>query len=317
MACEDLIQFDVTAVTSNITNQYAMLQFVNQQNYEETKTNLGADFPDYFSGSYDEFKLRRNELTKLFIAAGYNNQQTSSYRRTLSAASADAYGKCLAENSRKPISAWIGEVSSDKIAVTLRNGSRENVKYEVVGATPLNSHGRLQDGGSQILMFAYDPNKDFMVAFNSIGDTSGDADTTLVELERIRHFEVRKSQKELIASFTCGAGCQRDQDGCRISTDAEFVADQDYYLLYDTRRVISTEVIGGSPGLMRYDLQWIVDSSAGPKPRRIIAHPANMHGNSGDTQGIIKVTCSIIAEREYIVEVVPPVAAPAKLLAAA
>lgn len=88
MACEDLIQFDVAAVTSSITNEYAMLQFINQQNYEETKKTYRADFPEYFSGSYDDFKLQRNELTKLFIAAGYISQQSSSYRRTLSAASA-------------------------------------------------------------------------------------------------------------------------------------------------------------------------------------------------------------------------------------
>lgn len=316
MACEDLIQFDVNAVTSNITNEYAMLQYINQQNYERTKQAYSADFPGYFTGTYDDFRQQRNELTKLFISAGYANQQTSSYRRSLSPESAEAYSKCLAENSRKPIAAWIGKCADGKILVNLRNGLNEDVRYEVVGATPLNKHGLLPDGGTQALMFNYDETKDFMVAFNGIGVRSGTADTTLVELEKVRHFEVRTAQKELTATFTCGAGCQGNRDGCRISTDAEFVADQDYYLLYDTRRVVSTEVIGDSPGLMSYDLQWLVDSAAGATPRRVVAHPVNMHGNSSDTQGIVKVTCSIIAERKYVVEVVPLAAAPAAVRAA-
>lgn len=199
----------------------------------------------------------------------------------------------------------------------MRNGIREDVQYEAIGATPLNRNGHLPEGGIQTVMFDYDPGQDFMVAFNGTGVTTGTADTTLIALEKVRHFEVRKAQKTLTATFTCGAGCQGNQDGCRISTDAEFVADQDYYLLYDTRKVVSTEVVPGSPGLMSYDLQRVMDSGAGPKPRRIIAHPVNMHGNSGDTQGIINVTCSIVAEREYIVEIVPPAAIAAPLAAAA
>jgi hypothetical protein len=309
MVCENLIQFDVESINSNITTKYEMLQFIDQHNYEEMKTKYSVEFPQYFSGSYDQFKLQRNELTKLFLAAGYANQQTSSYRRTLSPASAEAYGRCMAENSHKPISAWIGKSTEDKIAITLRNGLHEDVDYDVIGAKPIGPYGVLPEGGTQVLMFEYNQAKDFMVAFNGIGRSTGTADTALVQVDKVRQFEVRKSQKEMTSTFTCGAGCHDDRAGCRIFTDAVFVADQDYYLLLDSRKVLQVEVIGG-PGLMSYEMQWIDDSADGTRPRRLIAHPVNMVGNSVDTQGIIQGVCSVIAEREYLVEVVPERATP-------
>lgn len=51
-------------------------------------------------------KQQRNELTKLFIAAGYTDIQTSSYRRTLSAEGAAAYSRCLAEHSNKLVATF-------------------------------------------------------------------------------------------------------------------------------------------------------------------------------------------------------------------
>lgn len=304
MACEDLIQFDIEAVTSSISNKYSMLQFINQQNYEQMKLNYSANFPEYFSGDYNQFKQQRNELTKLFIAAGYSNVQTSAYRRTMSATSAAAYAKCLAENSHKPISAWVEEYSEDKIFINIRNGLREDVSYQVLGETPTKANGVLTGGGTQALQFNYDPNQSFLVAINAVGKESGIQDTTIVELEKIRRFEVRKTQKELTATFTCGAGGYGNPTKNGMSSDAVFVADQDYYLLYDTRKVIHSEVLGG-PGLLKYELDWITEGDPAARPRRIIAHPRDMVGNSADTQGIIIVTCSIIAEREYLVEVLP------------
>ncbi|QJE02835.1 hypothetical protein HH212_24845 [Massilia forsythiae] len=304
MPCEDLIQFDIESVTTNIVNEYSMLQFINQQNYDEIKRKYSVNFPEYFSGNYDDFKLARNELTRLFIAAGYSSQQGSSYRRTLSASSAEAYGRCLAENSHKPLSAWVSKSTDNKIAINVRNGLNEDIDIQVVGATPLNPINLLHSAGTQMFMFDYDASNDFMVGFNGISRHNKTTDTALIQLDKVRHFEVRTTRKELTATFTCGAGCHGNREGCRIWTDAVFIADQDYYLLYETRKVVRTEVIGG-PGLMNYELQWITDPDAGKKPRRYIAHPCNMNGNSVDTQGIILGTCSIIAERQYIVEVAP------------
>ena len=289
------------------------LQFINQENYETTKSQYGASIPEYFSGNYETFKQKRNELTKLFVAAGYSNVQRDSYRRTLSPESAKAYAMCMAETSRKPIAAWISEYSDDKIIINVRSGrDGEKIKYEVLGETPINKPSILPPQGTEALIFKYDPSKDFMIAINAVGELTPLADTTVVQLPRARHFEIRKEQKELSASFTCGAGCQRRTDGCQISTDAIFVADQDYYLLYDTRKIVRQDVIGG-PGLQHFDVDWIIGSEPGEKPRRIIAHPFNINGNSGDTQGIVQVACSIIAEREYVVEVIPSATAPLKI----
>ena len=308
MACEDLIQFDIEAVTSSITNKYSMLQFINQQNYEQMKLDYSANFPEYFSGDYNQFKQQRNELTKLFIAAGYSNVQTSSYRRTMSAASAAAYAKCLAENSHKPISAWVEKYSEDKIFINIRNGLKESIKYDVLGQPHPETEGVLTGFGVKALEFNYDPARNFLVAINATGVDSDIQDTAIVELEKVRNFEVRKAQKEITVTFTCGAGGYGSPERNRMSSDAVFVADEDYYLLYHTRKVVRIDILGG-PGLLSYDLQWLTEGDPTPRLRRIIAHPSNMVGNSKDQQGIILVTCSIIAEREYLVEVPPTAAA--------
>lgn len=74
----------------------------------------------------------------------------------------------------------------------------------------------------------------------------------------------------------------------------------------------------GGPGLQSYEMDWIRDPDTGARPRRVVAHPYNMVGNDDDEQGIIQVTCSIVAERQYLVEIVPekPAAAPALAVAA-
>lgn len=225
MPCEELIQFDVEAVTSNLSNRYTMLQYVSAQNYESLKQQYAASFPEYFSGSYDQFKQQRNELTKLFIAAGYTDIQTSTYRRTLSATSAAAYAACLAQNSNKLISGWVEAYNDNKIFVAIRNGRREDVSYTVIGGKPLAGGDKLVGGGTQTLAFDYDPGQHFLVAFNAIGDSSKEMGSTIVELERERHFEIRTTQKELSATFTCGAGGYNSNERNRISTDAVFVAD--------------------------------------------------------------------------------------------
>lgn len=318
MSCEQLIQFDVEAVTSSLTNRYTMLQYINQQNYETLKTQYSANFPEYFSGSYDQFKQQRNELTKLFIAAGYTDIQTSSYRRTLSAEGAAAYARCLAEHSNKLVAAWVEGTTNSKILIAMHNGRKEDIRYTVVGAKPStpDTVQELGGGGTKVLEFPYNPNEPFLIAFNAVGADSDEMGSTIVELERERHFEIRKAQKELIATFTCGAGGDDSRDKNRMSSDAFFVADQDYYLLYNSCKVVRVDILGG-PGLASYEVDWIADTDGNAKPRRIITHPFNMLGNDNHTQGIILVTCSVIAEREYLVEVVAESPAVAPQLAVA
>ncbi|MYM84308.1 hypothetical protein GTP44_20435 [Duganella sp. FT50W] len=305
MPCEDLLQFDVEAVSSSLTNRYTMLQYINQQNYESMKQEYNASFPEYFSGGYDEFKLRRNDLTKLFIAAGYSDLHTSSYRRTLSASTAAAYATCMAQHSNQLIAAWIQTYSGDKILVSIRNGRTEDVSYTVIGATPQPAEptSTLGGGGDKVLEFDYDPAQDFLVAFNAVGLKTGQMGSTIVVLERERRFEIRKTQKELISKLSCGAGGYGHGDGNYRWTDTTFVAEQDYYLLFDTRRVVHEEAIGSSPGLRTYQLEWIPDSPT--RTRRVAVHPYGMVGNSNDTQGIVELTLSIMAEREELIEVTP------------
>lgn len=106
--CEKLVQFDTEALSTNIATLYSALQFVNAENYEQMKEESQATVPGYFDGTYDQFKQRRNKITSLFHQAGFASLQQDYYRHALSPAGAEAYARCIAEQSNKPLSVWIG-----------------------------------------------------------------------------------------------------------------------------------------------------------------------------------------------------------------
>lgn len=302
MSCENLIQFNVEALNRNKATMFAALKFVNQENYAQMKERYSATVPGYFDGDYENFKKERNKLTQLFIAAGYTSLQESYYRHSLSPEGAKAYAECVARTAQKPIAAWIEKVTDDFVAVGVRCGlgGSVNVKYEVYGATPKNAPSILKAGGSEVLLFDYNPKQPFIVAINATVQESGAQDSVVVDLPKVRNFEIRKEQKEVSGQMMAGAGCQGNTAGCQIYRDVILVADQDYYLLPNTLRVVREESFGS--GLMRYSVSWVQDANEGPV-RRMVGHPYGFEGNSGDTQGIGYITWAVTAEREYIVEV--------------
>lgn len=296
--CEKLIQFNTNAISRDYATRFAALKFVNQDNYEEMKQKYGAEVPDYFSGSYDEFKTKRNQLTSLFVAAGYSSLQESYYQHSLSPEGAKAYAICMAEKSNKPIAAWIESITDDRIAIGVRCGLRAGaeVTLNIFGAQPINPPTPLGAGAVQFLLFEYNSKKDFIVIMNSVEG----ADGISIVLPKVRNFEIRKERKEISGTMTCGAGCHGNSSGCYQFTDVILAADPDFYLLPETLREINRRVLGG-PGIRQVLFTWVEDKVGG-QVRRLIGHPHSVDGQSGDTQGIIEIAWSVIAEKQYLVE---------------
>jgi hypothetical protein len=311
--CEKLIQFDTVSMTSNLATMYSATRLVNQDNYEELKTKYAADVPGYFDGSYDDFKLKRSHLSELFMSAGFTGLQQAYMNHSLSATGAALYSQCLAQQGFKPISAWISSKTGKQLAVTVKASPAGGVTFDVIGATPVlsdvqrdevkkNKGHKLSAGGSTILLFDSLPKNDFLAIFLAKVDKSNFTDATEVSLPALRRFEIRKEQKELTAVLMCGAGGKGNTAGNQIARDAVFVAADGYYLKPDTVQVVNENVVGG-PGVKAYTIRWVNGAAQGPVTR-LVGHPYDVDGNNGDTQGIIEVTCKVVAEREYLVEVV-------------
>lgn len=304
MSCEELLKFDVTAISSDYAAQYAAFSYVNQQNYEDMKQKYSASVPEYFSGTYEQFNLKRSELTHLFQEAGVTSLSKSYYTRTLSPEGAKAYAICVAQQSNKPISAWIEAATDTKIVVGLRCGLGGTVQatYTCVGPQPdQNPSGVLNAGGQTALMFSYDPAADFAVAFNVSVSPTNAQDMAVLELPKRRRFE-RKVRTAVVEGWAeAGAGGQGNTSGNPRWKDAELVAPPGYTLNPNTTRVVERKVIGG-PGLGQFTMQWQPVANAEGRIVKLTAHPTGMDGLSGDTQGIEQIRVSVIAEQPYIAE---------------
>src|SRR5262249_1006337 len=63
--CALLLAPRVTKINSDKFTKLSFLNIVDERNYEQFKQNAAETVPDYFSGSYDEFREKRDSTFKL------------------------------------------------------------------------------------------------------------------------------------------------------------------------------------------------------------------------------------------------------------
>lgn len=307
MSCENLLQFDVTAVSVDYASSFAVFRIINEQNYDSMKQKFSANVPDYFDGNYESFSRKRSELNKLFAQSGTTEIHKSYFTRSLSPEGARAYAECVARQSEKPIAAWIEAITDSKIIVALQCGLSGNVdvSYSVVGPQPEpanTSTGVLTSGSRVPLMFSYNPAVDFVVAFSVKVSQTSAQDMVVVELPKRRRFEQKTRTIELTGYAKAGAGGNGSTVANPLWEDLELVAPPGYYLLPETRRVTRNEIIGG-PGLSQYHLTWREEKNNEEKVVKLTAHPEGMNGGA-HTQGIINIHISVLAEQPYLQEII-------------
>ena len=301
--CSDLLQFDTTVIQNDLASQLSFLSYVSEENYDEMKRSYSASIPDFFTGKYDQFEKKRSEMTKVLSLSQVTKVHQSYYQHALSAGGAAAFASCVAEQSRKLISAWVEKTTADSIVVVVKTGvlGHEDVEFKTSPIQPRERPRTLAAGGSQALTFAYDPRRDFVLTINAESRRAMAQDQAVISVPRTRKLRLTKPQKPVTTSITCGAGGQGSTSGNRIFTDGALFADEDYYLLPETVRELSREPVWSGGGLRYFTLvqtQTVVDG----KVKRIDLHPTDIDGTSGDTQSNVRITYQATVERILVVE---------------
>lgn len=305
MPCENLLQFDVTSISSDYASRFAALRVVNQENYDQMRQKLSASIPGYFDGDYQSFSLKRSKLNQLFAETGATEIHHNYFTRSLSPESARAYAECVARTSAKPIAAWVEAVTDSNIVIGLKTAvaGDTDVSFTTVGPTPINgATGTLTGGGEKALMFSYNPATDFVVAFNATIAQTGGQHMVVVELPKRRRFERHTRQAEVAGFAVAGAGGQGNTSANPLWEDLDLVAPAGHYFLPETRRVVRTEIIS-NPGLTQYQVEWRETKDAEERVVKMTAHPVGMNGGP-HTQGSIRIYITATAEQPYIQEIV-------------
>ncbi|NYG33501.1 hypothetical protein [Sphaerotilus montanus] len=299
--------FDTTVIQSNVAAKYSILSLINQQNYESVKQSGSATILGYFEGGFDEFKQKRSQLESLLFASGSFSLDQGFYRHALSSVGAQAYAECIARQGNKPIAAWIANKSADGIiAVTVKSGVTGNatVVYTVDGsAKPMNQPAPLSAGSSQTLLFARDPSKAFLIAVNAINQATQATDSAVIELPRMRNFEVASEEKIISTSLMCAAGCQGNTAGCRIMEPGKIVAPTGYAIDRNTLREVGRRTRFG-PGSKNIYINWVDAFGSDGGIQSIDGQIQSCEGNSPHTQGATELTFEARAIRKFVREVV-------------
>lgn len=305
-SCERLMVFDTTVIQNNIAARYSVLQMVNQQNYESIKQSGSANVPGYFTGNFEDFRQKRSQLESLFAASGGFTVEQGFYRHALSPAGAQAYAECVARQGGKPISAWIANKDSDSmVAVTVKNGTPGNstVVFSVRGTSaPMNEPIPLSAGSNQTLLFPRDSAKPFFVVINAINPQTQATDSTIVELPRVRQFQMVSEEKLANATVMCAAGCQGNTAGCRIVEPGKLVAPAGYGLDRNTLREVGRKVRFG-PGSKNLDVRWVEGNGPDGTLQSLDGQVQSCEGNSPHTQGATEITYEVRATRQFLREV--------------
>lgn len=318
--CDKLVQFDTVAMSSSMATLYSALQFINQENYASVKTGAAANVPGYFDGSYDQFKTQRNKLSSLFQSSGFTSLSSDYYRHSLSPAGAEAYARCVAEQSGLPISAWIAQRTDDRLILSVRAGIvGTTVNFEIVGAQPQSGGKKvtlppgadpdtrdnyeLNGGGSTGFIFEHDKRKSFLIVINAtVKELKGAQSSTTVYLPAVREFEIRKEVRAITGTCMVAAGCQGNTSLCRLTSICTLMAPDGFHLDPASLQKVS-EIMVGPYGVNQYRVGW-ANAEVGGVIRSMIGtpDPSSIDGANGDTQGRLDITYTVNAIREYIVE---------------
>lgn len=305
--CINLLQFDTVAISNNYLNQYAALQFVSRQNYDEVKKNYSASIPDYFTGGYDDFSTKRNSLSELLATAGVTEIDSNYYRHTLSEIGAKAYADCVAQTNDQILSAWVKSKTDKEITIALRNGQagHSTVEYTIGGRhTPLGNYPTELNGGSEIdFMFDYTDKESFTVTFNgTVKQTKAQFGVT-ISLPAVIKLESRNERKTLTAVSQCEAGGYGNSSYRGTSDPAEFVADDGFTILPATvTRIESINNGENNMGISTREITWNTVTEKGHIVR-LTGAITQIDGMNGDTRGGRKETWSVQQERVYLAKI--------------
>jgi hypothetical protein len=315
-SCEAALQFDTVSLQQNYLAKLALLNVVNQSNYEETKQNLGASVPGYFTGSFDDFAKKRNDFQQTLSIDQTAQFDSNYYQRVLSPTGAKAFADCMAHKTGAPLVAYIatGQRSST-VAITIRSNAPGTNKIKVSLAAPdyikiLSGDFELAAASAKTVFVQAPLDKPFLVAVNATDGSNG-ADYTVPPLEMPPYVQVVSNREfaSVTGTAVCGAGGFGSTAANYQPTDVYMNAPTGYRMLPDTLRITARRVVGG-PGLSRDPIfVWTKQPSGSAEPVVMIGHPTQCDGVSGHTQGHTAYDFAVDSYRD-VTRIVKPSSTP-------
>lgn len=303
--CTETLQYDTKIMERNVAAQMSVFNTINASNYSQMKTNLGASFPGYFGGTFDQFNEQRNQLNSQFSQSARSQISEKLYQRVVSATGARNYALCIQAGA--PLSAWVSStgVLDNRIAVTVHNGQAGNslMTYTVSGATPLNPPEPLSSGSDQTLFFTSPRSADFFLVINGRNaQTNASYTVPPIEMPAYVAYERKPEPREVSGTGRCGAGCQGNTSACPIRNPASLAAPAGFTLLPDTLRQTGRTTVPGTPGI-NIDPPWTWTKTPNDAPVVMTGTPGACDGASPHTQGAVDYQFSVQAVRYTLVKV--------------
>lgn len=143
--CDAVLVKNTTSLTENSQVRLAWLKSINQSSYESAKQDAGASFLDMFSGDYNSFNDKRNQLLsqESFSLSQMESRQLLLYKVPDTAIA--AWRACITEKMNEgSLASWVERMDADGGTLMIRwklspaAPTLRNVKISLVGGTDLN-----------------------------------------------------------------------------------------------------------------------------------------------------------------------------------
>ena len=257
-SCAETLQFDQTEINQNFAAKLAVLDLVNQSNYEQFKKNSAVTVLGYFDGQYSEFLEKREEFRRSFKLDASSELSTNFFQRTLSPTGVEAYAECVAAVSKLPLAAYVSSgLRSEYVGVTVISNLAGTSKLKLLVVAPdyikkISEDPQPLKSGSRTTMFFKAPlGKPFLVAVNGVDEVSGASySSEPLELPPYVEYKETSSFRDYTAIGRCGAGGQGSTTGSPLRQSVYFAADVGYKLMPETL-TLKSKTNGGEQSIVK------------------------------------------------------------------
>lgn len=155
--CDGVLVRLTSSLVIGSTSEMALLNLVNESNYEESKHSAGASYAELFGASYDDFKVKRSQRfaqTNFSQAASASRQEVSTQ---VPAGAVDAWRQCMLRESTG-LFALIESVTDDGGTVNVQwkpapgLGALTNVTFRITGGTVIAPPSTLAIGSTRVTL---------------------------------------------------------------------------------------------------------------------------------------------------------------------
>jgi hypothetical protein len=251
-ACGSHLNFDTAAIKSNFAYRLALSDTINANNFAAKKADGTVTIVTMGAGSsYKDFAREVGLMRGLYAKEVGQLSDPSILERAVQSGGWDAYSKCVADSSHRPILAWVSNVvpdekaSTEAVTVTVKTNLPGKGFVAITGDEP--HHGkRLSVEGQQDVVFVHPKGADLNLGFDlqrPNGATIGSAQVSLAEDVHVNQVP----KKVVLTDYgICRAGSHKGIHGNASEPVLAFKAATDATLLDDRSFAVDENPLAGS-----------------------------------------------------------------------